>query len=118
MDLVKTVIDIAGRKVGLDHPPFVIAEMSGNHNQSLDRALEIVDAAAAAGAARARTTAARAARRRAAAPAAVQLMAASGSRLLQQRSMGGHARAEHLTNQSARERHLARRRLAPASHRI
>lgn len=30
--------------------PFVIAEMSGNHNQSLDRALEIVDAAAATGA--------------------------------------------------------------------
>ena len=30
--------------------PFIIAEMSGNHNQSLDRALEIVDAAATAGA--------------------------------------------------------------------
>lgn len=29
--------------------PFIIAEMSGNHNQSLDRALEIVDAAAASG---------------------------------------------------------------------
>jgi pseudaminic acid synthase len=29
--------------------PFIIAEMSGNHNQSLDRALEIVDAAAATG---------------------------------------------------------------------
>jgi pseudaminic acid synthase len=36
--------------VGADHPPFVIAEMSGNHNQSLDRALEIVDAAAGSGA--------------------------------------------------------------------
>lgn len=41
---------IAGRPVGLGHPPFVIAEMSGNHNQSLDRALSIVDAAADAGA--------------------------------------------------------------------
>ena len=41
---------IAGRKIGLAHAPFVIAEMSGNHNQSLDRALEIVDAAAASGA--------------------------------------------------------------------
>lgn len=30
--------------------PFIVAEMSGNHNQSLDRALEIVDAAAKAGA--------------------------------------------------------------------
>lgn len=30
--------------------PFIIAEMSGNHNQSLERALEIVDAAAESGA--------------------------------------------------------------------
>jgi pseudaminic acid synthase len=43
-------IKIAGRPVGVDHPPFVIAEMSGNHNQSLDRALAIVDAAATSGA--------------------------------------------------------------------
>lgn len=44
------MIDIGGRKVGAGNTPFVIAEMSGNHNQSLDRALEIVDAAAKAGA--------------------------------------------------------------------
>lgn len=37
-------------RVGCDARPFVIAEMSGNHNQSLDRALAIVDAAADAGA--------------------------------------------------------------------
>jgi N-acetylneuraminate synthase len=43
-------IDFAGRWISRSEPPFIIAEMSGNHNQSLDRALEIVDAAAKAGA--------------------------------------------------------------------
>ncbi len=43
-------IKIAGRHIGPDHPPFIIAEMSGNHNQSLERALEIVEAAAKTGA--------------------------------------------------------------------
>lgn len=43
-------ITIGDRKIGENHPPFIIAEMSGNHNQSLDRALAIVDAAADAGA--------------------------------------------------------------------
>lgn len=41
---------IGNRPIGPDAAPFIIAEMSGNHNQSLERALEIVDAAAAAGA--------------------------------------------------------------------
>lgn len=36
--------------MGPEHPPLIIAEMSGNHNQSLERALAIVDAAAGAGA--------------------------------------------------------------------
>ena len=44
------MILIAGRPVGQDTLPFVIAEMSGNHNQSLDRALQLVDAAVSAGA--------------------------------------------------------------------
>jgi len=43
-------IKIGKYTIGKNHPPFVIAEMSGNHNHSLDRALAIVDAAAASGA--------------------------------------------------------------------
>ncbi|MED5594103.1 pseudaminic acid synthase [Janthinobacterium sp. P210006] len=43
-------IKIGNRLIGKNHPPFVIAEMSGNHNQSLERALEIVEAAARTGA--------------------------------------------------------------------
>ena len=49
MSMAETVIDIAGRKIGGHCPPFIIAEMSGNHNQSLERALEIVEAAAKTG---------------------------------------------------------------------
>jgi pseudaminic acid synthase len=44
------MITIDNRKIGSGHSPFIIAEMSGNHNQSLDRALEIVDVAASTGA--------------------------------------------------------------------
>jgi pseudaminic acid synthase len=43
-------INLGGVAVGSDHKPFIIAEMSGNHNQSLERGLAIVDAAASAGA--------------------------------------------------------------------
>ncbi|MEW5994583.1 MAG: pseudaminic acid synthase [Candidatus Zixiibacteriota bacterium] len=43
-------IVIGDRMIGVNHPPFIVAEMSGNHNRSLDRALEIVEAAARAGA--------------------------------------------------------------------
>jgi pseudaminic acid synthase len=41
---------IADHSIGLDSPPFIIAEMSGNHGGSLAHALEIVDAVAATGA--------------------------------------------------------------------
>ena len=43
-------IEIADKLIGRNQAPFIIAEMSGNHNQSLDRALEIVEAAAKTGA--------------------------------------------------------------------
>ncbi len=43
-------INIDGRIIGELFPPMIIAEMSGNHNKSLDRALEIVDEAARCGA--------------------------------------------------------------------
>ena len=43
------MFEINAKKIGVGHPPFIIAEMSGNHNQSLDMALAIVEAAAKAG---------------------------------------------------------------------
>ena len=39
-----------GVQIGLEAPPFIIAEMSGNHNQSIDKAMAIVKAVAATGA--------------------------------------------------------------------
>jgi N-acetylneuraminate synthase len=46
----RSSIAFGKRRVGLGHPPLVIAELSGNHNRSLERAIELVDAAADAGA--------------------------------------------------------------------
>jgi N-acetylneuraminate synthase len=43
-------VHIQNRKIGLDQPPFVIAELSGNHNQSLDLAFKMIEAAAESGA--------------------------------------------------------------------
>ena len=45
-----TPFSIEDRPIGPDHPPLVIAELSANHNRSLDRALALIDAAADAGA--------------------------------------------------------------------
>lgn len=46
----KTGVRIGNRIIDRANPPFIVAEMSGNHNQSLDRALRIVEAAAESGA--------------------------------------------------------------------
>jgi N-acetylneuraminate synthase len=45
-----TDIQLGHLTIGPSHPPFIIAELSGNHNQQLDLAMEMVEAAAKAGA--------------------------------------------------------------------
>lgn len=46
----KPYVTIAGREIGPDRPPYIVAEMSGNHNGDIGRALALIDAAKAAGA--------------------------------------------------------------------
>ena len=43
------MINLGAHKIGTKYKPFIIAEMSGNHNGSLKRALEIVKKAASCG---------------------------------------------------------------------
>ncbi|MCW5726960.1 pseudaminic acid synthase [Parvibaculum sp.] len=45
-----TNIEISGRAIGAGNPPYVIAEVSANHNGDLNQALRLIDAAAEAGA--------------------------------------------------------------------
>ena len=49
MDQIKSMLKIAGRTISSTDAPFIIAELSGNHNQSLSLALEMIEAAALAG---------------------------------------------------------------------
>ena len=46
----KTEMQIAGRKIGPDHPPYVISEISCNHHGDLETAKKTITAAVAAGA--------------------------------------------------------------------
>jgi pseudaminic acid synthase len=48
--MIAPTFSISGREIGPGHPPYVIAELSGNHNGELERALALVDAAQATGA--------------------------------------------------------------------
>ena len=41
---------VSGRAVGAGHPALIVAELSGNHNHDIKRAIKIIDAAAEAGA--------------------------------------------------------------------
>lgn len=43
-------IEISGRQIGPDNPPYIIAEISGNHNGSLQKALSLIEVAKEAGA--------------------------------------------------------------------
>jgi N-acetylneuraminate synthase len=50
MSMTDPGLSIAGRRIGSDHPPYVIAELSGNHNGRIERAFALMDAAKAKGA--------------------------------------------------------------------
>jgi pseudaminic acid synthase len=43
-------ITIAGRRIGHDYPPYVLAELSGNHNGDIERAFKLMEAAKVTGA--------------------------------------------------------------------
>tara|TARA_R110001632_G_scaffold12865_3_gene44410 strand:- start:58428 stop:59537 length:1110 start_codon:yes stop_codon:yes gene_type:complete len=49
IDMFSTSISIANREIGLNTEPYVIAELSGNHKGSLEKALAMIDSAAATG---------------------------------------------------------------------
>ena len=47
---MKPFITIDGRKIGSDYPPYIIAELSANHNGDINRAFQIIEEAKKAGA--------------------------------------------------------------------
>lgn len=48
--MTKNSISIAGRKIGLDYSPYIIAEISANHNGCMETALKIIEQAKICGA--------------------------------------------------------------------
>ncbi len=50
MEPLPPIVKIGSFKIGPQHPPFIIAELSGNHHHSLEKALQLIDLAADAGA--------------------------------------------------------------------
>ena len=46
---MQNTIEIAGRAIGAGREPYIVCELSANHNGSLERALKLIDAAAATG---------------------------------------------------------------------
>ena len=40
---MNTYIEIEGRKIGQDFPPYIIAELSANHNGDINRAYQIME---------------------------------------------------------------------------
>lgn len=47
---MKSFVEISGRRIGPGHPTYIVAEMSGNHNQKFDEAVRIIEVAKEAGA--------------------------------------------------------------------
>ena len=47
---MKTEININNREIGFNTEPYIIAELSGNHNGDINRAIKLIDAAVDAGA--------------------------------------------------------------------
>ena len=48
--MANPIIAIAGREISLDHEPYVIAELSANHNGKLENAIELIEVAKKSGA--------------------------------------------------------------------
>ena len=44
-DVIDSLIEVNGRKIGNGNTPFIVAEMSGNHNGSINNALSIIHSA-------------------------------------------------------------------------